>query len=142
MTISKDHGRQYPLVAIFKFGRVADSSDPDVQVLPGDGTDNEAIDLPVGAIVTHGEVVVTVAFNSGTSDVLDVGDADSENRYKNDADLTSTGVKALVPTGYLYPAAKAITLRRTAVGTAATTGAGYIRVEYVIANRSNEVQAA
>ncbi|MFH0934666.1 MAG: hypothetical protein V1879_05620, partial [Pseudomonadota bacterium] len=46
--------------------------------------DGVAIDLPPNAVITGGESVTTEAWDSTTSDVLDVGDAVTQNRYLND----------------------------------------------------------
>lgn len=130
-TLTPSRGRQYPLYAevSFTFGNVADT-----------GVAVPAIKLPPGAVVIDGAVIVDTVFNTGTSIVLDVGDSTTGNRYKNDADLkSSTGVIALVPTGYVSDGAD-ILVTPTIVGAAATTGAARLWVAYVIQGRTHEVQ--
>lgn len=81
MAITKDFNRQCVMSALLtiNFGDLAGLS----------GTDVGAVSLPPNAIVTGGAVVVKTAFNSATSDVIDVGDSVSQNRYLN-ATATST----------------------------------------------------
>lgn len=93
------------------------------------------IALPVGAVVTGGDVTIVTPFNSATSDVLDVGDATSGNRYLNDADLQQAGatVIPLVPTGFVVTAGQpVIKVTWTKVGTAPSAGAFTIDVTYEI----------
>lgn len=129
-TLTKERGRQYPLLAMIPitYLNIADTA-----------TAVEAIQLPYGAVITGGFFVVDTVFNVGTTAVLDVGDAISANRYKNDIDLKTLGLTALVPTGYKSEGA-AILITPTLVGTAATTGAGRLFVEYMITDRAAENQ--
>ena len=129
-TLTKDRGRQYVMSAMvaITFANIADTA-----------TAVNAIDLPYGAVVTGGYFVVDTVFNLGTTAVLDVGDSTTANRYANDINLKALGVTQLVPTGYTSDGA-AIQILPVLVGTAATTGAGRLYVEYVITNRAAEVQ--
>ena len=98
------------------------------------------IKLPLGAMITGGRLITTEAWNSTTSDVLDVGDADSQNRYLNDGNIRAAGaVVALVPTGYVCPAPKELTVRWTSGGGTPTTGKVKLVVEYVVARRATHV---
>lgn len=128
--MAKTASRQYPLALIFPV-TFAD--------LLG-GVTVSAADLPGDAVVLRGHFVVTTAWNTGTTDVLDVG-LNAANDLANDLDLKTTGAKAL--TGiYTKPSGVAgfdITLKSTPVGTVATAGAGYLVVEYIGTNRGNEV---
>lgn len=126
MTIKKNSGRQELIVATLDFAFSDLTS----------GADLPAIDLPHNAVVTGGDVVVTTAFNSATSDVLDVGDSASENRYLNDANLASAGRTALAPTGYVVPNDSSITVRWVGTGTAPTAGAARLTVHYYVKNRA------
>lgn len=121
MTISKNDGRQAPIVAWVDFN-LADVAD---------GTAQAAIELPGGAILLSGELIVSEAFNAGTTAVLDVGDALSANRYANDLDLKTLGRKPLVPTGYVMPHQGDLTVTYVPAGTAATTGKARLIVEYI-----------
>lgn len=130
MALTKNRGRQAALTAIqhFTFDDLTS------------GTLAEAVDLPAGAYIIDGEVVITTAFNSGTSDALVVGDSTAANALKTSYSIAATGRTALVPYGGTYAAKDAITLTWTAVGAAATAGAGFIRVTYAIDGRATEVQ--
>ena len=62
------------------------------------GVDVAAMDLPPNAVILSGYFVTTEAWNSTTSDVIDLGDAGSQNRYLNDGNIRSLGaVVPLVP---------------------------------------------
>lgn len=104
------------------------------------GTAAACIDLPGGAVVVGGAVRIDTAFNSGTSDALVVGDADTANRYKTSFSIAATGLTALVPDGAPYTARGQVKITWTAVGTAATAGAGTLRVDYIRRGRANEVE--
>lgn len=128
--MSKSNTRQYPLVM-------------HVPVTFADllaGVSLSAGDLPGDAVVLRGHFVVTTAWDTGTSDVLDVG-LNAQNDLANDLDLKTTGAKAL--TGiYVKPTGVAgfdVTLKSTAVGTAPTAGEGYLVLEYIGTNRVSEV---
>lgn len=123
-------GRQYPLVAevAFDYTQLADT-----------GVAVPAVNLPYGAVVIGGGVVVETAFNTATSAVLDVGDAASGNRYKDDVNLKTVGYTALVPTGYVSDGAP-LKLTPTLVGAAATAGKGRLIVMYAIKGRAHEAQ--
>lgn len=98
------------------------------------------IKLPLGAMITGGRLITTEAWNSTTSDVLDVGDADAQNRYLNDGNIRAAGaVVPLVPTGYVCPAPKELTVRWTSGGGTPTTGKVKLVVEYVVARRATHV---
>lgn len=97
------------------------------------------MDLPNGASIVMGEVIVTQAFNAGTADILDVGDSGSANRYLNDGNINAIGRVALVPTGFVNTGKTTITLTRDKTGTAPTQGKLILRVGFVINGRSSEV---
>lgn len=104
------------------------------------GTDHAAIEVPANAVVVEGAVVVSTAWNSATSDVLDVGDSGSQNRYKNDINIAATGLTAITPTGYKYTTKDNITVRWVGVSTAPTTGALRLRVSYIVIGKSEFTQ--
>lgn len=130
MSITKNEARQGKIVAFVDFNLASF----------GDGATQAAIDLPANAVVLAGDVYVTTAFNAGTTAVLDVGDADTGNRYANDLNVGTTGKKALVPTGFKTTKPGAITLNFTQTGTAATVGAARLYVEYIVDGRSEFTQ--
>jgi hypothetical protein len=128
----KNVGRQYPLVAYQEFD-FADLSSTEVTPI---------VKLPANAIVTGGALVITTAFNSGTTDLLEVGDSVQDDDYlvAGTADNGSTAQYiAFTPSGYKYAAPDTIDVKWTPVGTAATAGAGYLVVEYIVPTRANEV---
>lgn len=126
MTIKKDFNRQSRLVAMVEFG-IAD-------VVAG--ADEVAMDLPPNAIVVGGDVTTITAWDSTSTDVIDVGDAASQNRYLNDGNFRAAGARvALVPNGYVHPGGP-ITVRWASGGGSPTTGKSRLTVEYVIKGRS------
>lgn len=101
------------------------------------GVDIEAMSLPPGAVIVGGAVVVSEAFNSTTSDVIDVGDGSSQNRYLNDGNIHATGRVALVPTGFVVTAATAkLTVRWVSGGGTPTTGKARLEVQYYVEKRA------
>lgn len=97
------------------------------------------IPLPPGAMVTGGSLSRTVAFDTAGYDVT-VGDTTDEDRYLGTGDYKAVGTTALVPTGYVG-VGENIVLNITS-DDVCTTGTATLRVEYVVANRSCEVQIA
>lgn len=133
MAITKVSDRQYPLVAKVAFTQ-AD--------LPT-GVAVAAIDLPGGARVIGGQIAVTVAGDSVTSDTLTVGDGTTGDRYATGVNGKATGVTALTPDEAANAAGKgAVYITNTAVGTEGTAMVGFLEVHYVIEGRGNEVQPA
>ena len=130
MAITKNGGRQYPLVAEVDF-TFADLAT---------GVVYPAIDIPGNAVVVGGELVITTAFNTGTSAALAIGDDIATTRYASAIDAKAAARTALTRTGYRYTAPNTIDIIATLVGTAATAGAGTLRVQYVIKDRAQEVQ--
>ena len=122
-------GRQNTKVAVQKF----DFSD-----VPTGTASALKIAVPSGAIVLGGGVQVTTAFNS-TTNVIDVGDSGSANRFANDLDLKTLGFKPLTTLGLLGSGLKAVEFTHTSTGAAATAGAGYVVVTYVEPTRADEV---
>lgn len=131
MAITKDSGRQNVKCGYVEFD-LADLTS---------GTRTPAIDVPAGAIVLGGFVGITEAFNSGTTDALIVGDSVDADEYATVSAASgalSLGLyKALTPTGYQYTANDAIELTWTGAGTAATTGAGYMLVYYIVDGKAD-----
>lgn len=89
-----------------------------------------AIELPPNAVILSGQLVTTEAWNSTTSDVLDVGDSGSQNRYLNDGNIRALGARvALVPTGFVT-VGNPLTVRWVSGGGVPTTGKVRLEVEY------------
>ena len=134
MAITKAAGRQTPLIANVDF-TYADLTS---------GSAIEAIDLPPGAIVIGGYLNITTAFNSGTTDLLEIGDgADADKFVAGGADNGSTAQTVLFDVAAQwteYTAKDTVDVTWTAVGTAATAGAATLVVESIIDGRACEVQ--
>lgn len=101
--------------------------------------------IPPGAAVIGGAAVVTTAFDSGTSDLVDIGfrnagdgTADDTDEFATDLDVSSVGAKALdeiATAGNLYfPEGAEIVAVYASAGTAPTAGAARAYVTYVVDN--------
>lgn len=98
-----------------------------------------AIDLPLGAIVTKGELYITTLFDSATTDVFSIGDkvgaaAATNTRYSaTSADITAVGRAVVaVPTGIKTTDQTSVGVVWTGTGAAPTAGAGKLVIEYLI----------
>ena len=132
MAIQKNPDRQWPLRAKVDF-TYADFG--------ASGTAEAAIDLPGGARVIGGQLAITTAFNSATSDSLDVGDGSTANRYASAVNGQATGVTALTVDELDHATGKGIVyITWTGAGGGTSAGAGFLEVEYVIEGRGNESQ--
>jgi hypothetical protein len=91
--------------------------------------------LPAGAIVVGAGVVVSTAWNSGTSDVLDIGTSGDGDGFATDLALGTIGNivwDELATSNDLYSASEStITCAVTSVGTAASAGVGHVYVQYI-----------
>lgn len=102
------------------------------------GVDVSALDLPVNAVIVSGSLTTTEAWNSTTSDVMDVGDATTQNRYLNDGNIRALGAHvALVPTGFVHTSTQpALTVRWVSGGGTPTTGKVRLAVTYYVIGRA------
>lgn len=131
MAITQDHGRQHALTAVQAF-TYADLES---------GTDLPAVNVPGGAIILSGELIIETALNSATSDTISVGDGSTADAYLAATDVQSTGRTALTSVGAGALAAKgAVNLTWTGSGAAPSAGSGYLVVTYAIVGRSTDVQ--
>lgn len=137
MAITKNTGRQDLLVA-----RVVINYDDLTS-----GTAAEAIDVPAGAIYQGGYVNVLTAWDSNTSDVLDVGDGDSDDLYTD----SQIDISAVACTALDAPTAAAVDMKKytehdtidvtwTGTGTAPTQGQLELVYWYIREDRSVETQ--
>jgi hypothetical protein len=108
---------------------------------------NEAIELPAGAVITGGSLVVTTGWTTATLDDstppvpetvhVTVGDSDDDDRYLTSTSVAAAGLTALVPTGYVHAA-------KTNIGVtldfAPSAGAARLEVKYYIQNRATSSQ--
>ncbi len=122
MAITKNKNRQFKSVAevAFDFADLAS------------GVAQEAVDLPSGAVRDSVQLYVDEAWNSATSDVIEVGDAASNARHIASVSVAAVGGKAPVTEslGYKDNAHSAITIKWTGVGAAPTAGKARLIVEY------------
>ncbi len=136
MPFAKNPGRQTVLAA------VAELTYADLPT----GVAVKVVRLPVGAVVVGGLLKTVTADNGGTSVVVDVGDASGGAAYINDHNAkTANQVTLLAATGTgkagaEYATADDITVTRVEGGTASTAGALLLVVNYVLVDRSTEVQ--
>lgn len=128
MSITKNSGRQEKVVAYVDVALANLVS----------GAAAAAIDLPIGAIVLGGHVVVTTAFDGETSDSLDVGDASDANRFSaTPIDLQVAALTDLDVTGFVATKDEpSVTVTWTGVGAAPTVGAFRLVVEYMVEKRA------
>lgn len=130
MAITKNAGRQWPLVATVTFTGGTDVTDT--------GT-YEAIDLPAGAIVTGGQFYTpagfagdgTIAIHLGDEVLIAAADYDAENSAV--FDLTTDEQAGA-------PLTAADTIDVVLAVAALTAGTGRVTVEYIIDGKANEVQ--
>ena len=103
--------------------------------------------LPAGAVVIDAGIVVSTVFNSGTSDVADLGyrnsgesgTSDDTDEWMTDADLTAAGyidadeIDASVAELYMPNGAEAV-VSYASTGTAPTAGQAHAFVTYLVDN--------
>jgi hypothetical protein len=101
--------------------------------------------LKPGTRILRGFLDITTAFDSDTSDAIEVGDtvADDVDKYLTSTSVASTGLTALtgIPANDgAIDTGEALTITWTGTGSpAATAGAGVLTVEYVEDGRQTEV---
>lgn len=128
MPITKNSGRQELIVATVDF-TFAD--------IPTTATAYEAMNLPVGAVVVGGDLVVTTAWNTATTATLSIGDVTLATRYGTTIDLKTAARTALTVTGFTTTSTQPVVNGTTAfVGTAATAGAARLTVTYFVKGRA------
>lgn len=92
--------------------------------------------IPAGAVVLNAGVVVTTAFNAGTTNTLDIGTSGDTDGFATALALGTIGrivADEMATSNDLYSASE-VTLQCvvTLSGTAATAGEGFVYVEYLI----------
>lgn len=141
-TLKATRNAQWPLVAEFTWNF------DDTMVNTSGASDGfatvashvfDVINMPMNAVVIGGDVVTETAVTGSTAYNVSVGDSGSATRYLGATDKVSAGRTALVPTGYRGAGEN---IRLTVAPTVATATAGKVtlRVQYIIKDRSNEVQ--
>lgn len=102
--------------------------------------DYNLIQVPAGAVIEGGAIVVDTVFNSTTSDVISIGDTTTYNLYKSALTIQATGLTALVPTGKIYTVPTWLTARWVSGGGTPTTGALRVSVTYYVRGRAQFTQ--
>lgn len=92
--------------------------------------------IPIGAIVLRGGVVVTTAFNAGTTNVLDIGTVADDDGFATDLAMGTIGVivvDEMATTNDMGPVTSdtSIIATHAQTGTAATAGEGYVWIEFM-----------
>lgn len=153
---------QYPLVAEFTFNwnnwvvdsadgakktlgsSVANSTDPNETALTGPVANTitfDALPMPVGAVITGGEVIVETAYAGSTVATVSVGKSGSLTTLANAVDLKTAARTALTITSPLFcNSGENIRLTIAYTVANATAGKARVRVQYTIDNRAQEVQ--
>ena len=129
---------QYPLMAefTFNFNDTIKATDGAVKALNA-ALVAEIIELPQGAVVVGGEIVVETADSASTTYTLSLGDSASATRYASAVSLKAAARTALTLTG--FRATEPIRATVAVTGSAPTAGKATVRVLYTIAGRANEV---
>ena len=132
---------QYPLLATFVFN--FDDTIADVNgvtksfgAVYTDAVVAQVINLPEGAVIVGGEVVVETAGVGPTAYTASLGDSSSATRYANAVDLKTAGRTALTLSGYRTSENLRLTIASTVAN--ATAGKATVRVLYEIPNRAHE----
>lgn len=94
--------------------------------------------LPAKAVVLGASAVVSTAFDSATSDVLNIGTSADGDGFATSLDISSVGLKAadeLATSDDLYVTSETLlTATWTGAGTAPTVGTVIVVVEYAADN--------
>lgn len=131
MSITKQGGRQWPLVAKLAFA-LADHG--------ASGVAEDAIDLPAGASVIAASITIEEVYDSTTSDLFDVTGAGITLAGANGQALGTTDASAIDSTALVVNTA--IQIEWTSGGGVPTTGIGFLIVEYIMDGKANEVVPA
>lgn len=126
----------------------ANSVDPqEPGLIAGTGIVFDVIPLPVGAVVTGGEVIVEQAFAGiGTGATLSLGIADNTACYLApmdlDAAVTNTRVALLLTSALASNNGQNVRMTTAGLTPTATAGKVRVRIQYTIDGRSSEVQVS
>lgn len=128
MTITKDYNRQGLSVA---------HVDIEMSDLVSDTESAVVMDIPPNAIIDSGRLITTEAWNSTSTDVIDVGDSLDPNRYLNNGNIRALAANVpLVPTGYTT-VGNGLTVTWTSGGGTPTTGTVRLEVKYFVLGRAS-----
>lgn len=127
-TITKDNSVQEVVVktVTFSFGDLNEDTAYDV------------LDLPPNSVVLSGSFFTTVAWNSTTSDVIDLGDSASATRYLSNGNIrAANALVPLVPTGFVHPGGPLQVTWTAGTADSATTGTVRLIVQYVTLGKAD-----
>ena len=92
--------------------------------------------LPPSAIVIRGGVSVTTVFNFGTNNLIDIGVTADDDDFATNLSLATVGNivadEMATATDFYSTSARTVTATLDLTGTAGTTGAGFVWVEYLV----------
>lgn len=92
--------------------------------------------IPAGAYVLRGGVAVTTAFNFGTNNLLDIGTSGDDDGFATNLSLATVGVivadEMATSNDFYSTSEQTITATLDLTGTAGTTGAGRVWIEYLV----------
>ena len=128
MAITKEGGRQWPVVAKLPFA---------IGDFIASGGVEEAIDLPAGASVISASITIDVVFDSTTTDTLEVTGAGITLAGTDGQALGTTEASAIDSTALTVNTP--VSLEWTQTGGAGTAGTGFLLVKYVQDGKANEV---
>lgn len=131
-----NEGRQYPLADVVRL------TYEDFNEANGSSNPLQFGHVPTGSMVVAGSITVVTAFagadDAGSTATIDIGDADSKDRYADGVDLTSTGRSALTLTGYLTSAPTDLLAEFGGLLVDFTAGEVIIEYQVVSENRAHE----
>lgn len=140
--LRKTRGAQRPLVAQFAFAfndTMANTAGTTAAPINStSGTTFDIVDLPPGAIVVGGEVIVDTAFTTTGAATISLGDSASATRYANAVNMKAAARTALTVTGYNNVGGLSLRMTLSLADTAAAAGAVRIQLQYIIDQRVDE----
>ena len=98
----------------------------------------EVMDLPPNSVILSGSFFTTVAWNSTTSDVIDLGDGASATRYLSNGNIrAASALVPLVPTGFVHTGGPLTVTWTAGTPDTATTGTVRLIVQYVTLGKAD-----
>jgi hypothetical protein len=91
--------------------------------------------LPPNSLIISGDVIVTTAFNAGSTNTLNIGTLDDDDGIATSLALGTIGripADEFATSDDLFSTSQVtITAKPAQTGTAATAGVGYVHIEYI-----------
>lgn len=143
--LKSNRGSQWSLTAEFQFNfndTMVDvtGATKDFGLTNIAATTFEISNLPPGSVVVGGEFVTETAFDTASYAVV-VGDSAVPDRYLATGDRKGVARVALIPTGFRNVDGLNVRVGITNADVC-TTGKATLRVEYIVAGRTTEVQTS